>query len=128
MPETVNGRNRMEPTSAPSSVVLTGSPAESAGASDELLRSAFDRSPSGMSVVALDGHWLRINDAYCRMLGYEREELIGAAFRDFTHPDDVPGDREFVAAAIAGDVDTPSARSVMCVRTVRSSGRVFGRR
>ncbi len=105
MPETVNGRNRMERTSAPGSVVLSGSPAESARASDELLRSAFDRSPSGISVAALDGRWLRINDAYCRMLGYEREDLTGAAFRDFTHPDDVAGDREFVAAAIAGKVD-----------------------
>ena len=106
MPETVNGRDRMERTSAPSSVVGTGSPAESARAPDELLRSAFDRSPSGMSVVDLDGRWLRINDAYCRMLGYEREDLIGADFRDFTHPDDVAEDREFVAAAAAGELDS----------------------
>jgi PAS domain S-box-containing protein len=76
------------------------------------LRSAFERSPNGISVVALDGRWLRINRAYCRMLGYEPEELIGAAFGKFTHPDDVAEDRVFVAAAIAGELDS-------CVREKR---------
>lgn len=58
------------------------------------------------SVVALDGRWLRINEAYCRMLGCEPEELVGASFRDITHPDDVNEDREFVAAASAGGLDS----------------------
>jgi PAS domain S-box-containing protein len=66
------------------------------------LRWAFDRSPNGMSVMALDGRWLRINDAYCRLLGYQPDELVGALASDFTHPDDLAKDREFVAAAIAG--------------------------
>jgi PAS domain S-box-containing protein len=87
-------------------VVPAGLPVESARVSDEILRSAFDRSPSGMSVVALDGRWLRINDAYCRMLRYEPRDLAGASFCDFTHPDDVAEDREFMAAAIAGELDS----------------------
>ena len=70
------------------------------------MRSAFDRSPSGMSVVGLDGRWLRINDAYCRILGYQRADLAGAGFCDFTHPDDVAEDRAFMAAAIAGGPDS----------------------
>jgi PAS domain S-box-containing protein len=70
--------------------------------SEELLRSAFDHAPIGMSVVAPDGRWLRVNDAYCRMLGYEREELIAKRFRDLTHPDDVAEDDEFIAAVAAG--------------------------
>jgi PAS domain S-box-containing protein len=67
------------------------------GASQELLRSAFDHAPTGMSVVAPDGSWLRVNDAYCRMLGYEREDLTSKRFRDLTHPDDVAEDDEFIA-------------------------------
>lgn len=70
--------------------------------SDEVLRAAFDRSPSGMTVSALDGRWLWANDAYCRMLGYERAELLDISHRDVTHPDDMSGDREFVDAALAG--------------------------
>jgi PAS domain S-box-containing protein len=88
------------------SIVPCASPLESAAATDEVLRSAFERSPSGMSVFDLGGRWLRINQAYCRMLGYEPEELIGAVFAKFTHPDDVAEDRVFVAAAIAGELDS----------------------
>jgi PAS domain S-box-containing protein len=76
------------------------------GASEELLRSAFDHAPTGMSVVAADGKWLRVNDAYCRMLGYGREELIGKRFRELTHPDDVTRDDEFVAGVAAGRGDS----------------------
>jgi PAS domain S-box-containing protein len=76
------------------------------GASEELLRSAFDHAPIGMSVVAVDGQWLRVNDAYCRMLGYERDELIGKRFRDLTHPDDVAEDDKFVAGVAAGRGDS----------------------
>jgi PAS domain S-box-containing protein len=39
--------------------------------SDDVLRSAFEQSPSGIGVFALDGSWLRINDSYCELLGYD---------------------------------------------------------
>jgi PAS domain S-box-containing protein len=58
-----------------------------------------------MSMVALDGRWLRINDAYCRLLGYEPGELVGASVSDVTHPDDLAEAREFVASAVAGRLD-----------------------
>ena len=76
------------------------------GASEELLRAAFDHAPIGMSIVAVDGQWLRVNDSYCRMLGYERDELVGKGFRDLTHPDDVAEDDAFVAGVGAGRGDS----------------------
>ena len=103
------------------SIVPAGSSAESARASEELLRSAFYRSPSGMSVVGLDGRWLRINDAYCRILGYQPEDLAGAGFCDFTHPDDVAEDRAFMAAAIAGGPDSHEREK----RYVRKDGSIL---
>jgi PAS domain S-box-containing protein len=74
--------------------------------SQRLLASAFDRAPIGMSVVGLDGRWLRVNDAYCRMLGYAREELLEKTFRDLTHPDDVDQDVEWTRRAAIGEADT----------------------
>jgi PAS domain S-box-containing protein len=68
----------------------------------QLLGSAFDHAPNGMSAIAPDGRWLRINAAYCRMLGFEPTELTGRSFQDVTYPDDVAADREFVAHALAG--------------------------
>jgi PAS domain S-box-containing protein len=89
--------------------------------SDEVLRSAFDQSPSGMTVSALDGRWLRINDAYCRMLGYERTELLDASNRDVTHADDVAEDRQFVSAALAGRRDSSERDK----RYVRKDGSIL---
>ncbi len=71
--------------------------------SDELFRSVFDSVPVGITVVGPDARWLRVNLEACRLLGYDRDELIGAAFRDFTHPDDMEGDRRGLAAAFATD-------------------------
>jgi len=73
---------------------------------EELLRSAFDNAPIGMSIVGPDGALLRINDEYCRMLGYEREELLTGTFLDITHPGDVAADHAFLVAAGAGECDS----------------------
>jgi PAS domain S-box-containing protein len=91
---------------------------QSARGREGLLGSAFDLSPYGIGVVGLDGRWLEINDAYCRMLGYERSELVGTSFRDFTHPEDVAEDRDFLAAAIAGELDSSDREK----RYVRKNG------
>jgi len=78
--------------------------------SERLLASAFDAAPIGMTVMDLEGRWLRINDAYCRMLGYEREELMGLSFRDLTHPDDVASYAELLRRAAAGSVSAERER------------------
>ena len=83
-----------------------------------ILRSAFDRSPSGMTVFDLTGRWLEVNDAYCRLLGYSRAELMRRTYRDVTHRDDVLKDVTFVGAALEGNV--PSLERDK--RYVRSDG------
>ncbi len=72
------------------------------GTTEELLHSVFDNAPFGISVIAPDERWLRVNDAYCRMLGYKREELVVKSLRDLIHPEDVAGYEAFIAAAAAG--------------------------
>lgn len=59
-----------------------------------------------MTVSDLNGRWLEVNEAYSRMLGYGRAELLNKSWRDVTHPDDHQGDAAFVAAAIDGGVET----------------------
>ena len=48
-----------------------------------------------MAVVDLEGRWVEVNDALCRMLGRPASELVGHSVLDITHPDDRPasGDR-----------------------------------
>ena len=48
----------------------------------------FERSFIGMSVVSLDGKWLKVNPHLCNMFGYSKEELLQKRFNDITHPED----------------------------------------
>ncbi|HEX5498462.1 MAG TPA: PAS domain S-box protein, partial [Thermomicrobiales bacterium] len=59
---------------------------------DAQLVAAFDDAPIGMALVALDGRWLRVNPALCRIVGRSEEELLAGAFQDITHPDDLDAD------------------------------------
>lgn len=54
----------------------------------ETLGRAFEGSLIGMAVVGLDGRWIEVNDALCRMLGRRADELVGRAILEVTHPDD----------------------------------------
>jgi diguanylate cyclase (GGDEF)-like protein/PAS domain S-box-containing protein len=55
----------------------------------ERFRLAFHGAPNGMALSrASDGSLVDVNQALADMLGYERDELIGQAIEDITHPDD----------------------------------------
>lgn len=58
-------------------------------ASEERLAAIFAGAAAGLSEISLEGRFLRVNDELCRMLGRRREELIGAAILEVTHPDDI---------------------------------------
>ena len=54
-----------------------------------LLRSAFDDSPIGMTVMSPDGRFLRVNAALAAMLGYAPAELMAMHGFDVIYADDV---------------------------------------
>ncbi len=71
----------------------------------EQFETAFTAAPIGMAVVALDGHWLRVNPALCELLGYDEAELAEMTFQDVTHPDDLDADLEQADQLLAGEID-----------------------
>ncbi len=71
----------------------------------ELFETAFTNAPIGMALVGLDGRWIRVNDAVCRMLGWSAEELATRTFQDITHPDDLDADLAQVGLLLAGEID-----------------------
>jgi diguanylate cyclase (GGDEF)-like protein/PAS domain S-box-containing protein len=59
--------------------------------SEQRFRAIFDHSAVGISMrPALDRaqRWTHVNDAFCRMLGYTREELLQLSTRDITPPEE----------------------------------------
>ena len=50
---------------------------------------AFERTAVGMGMLRLDGRWVMVNPALCKLLGYERAELLQMDVKSLTHPEDV---------------------------------------
>jgi len=59
----------------------------------DLAREAFDRTPVGLALDALDGTCLLANLAYCQLTGYTSEQLRGLSYRQTTHPNDIARDQ-----------------------------------
>ena len=56
--------------------------------SEERFRQTFELAGSGIAHVSLDGRFLRVNRALCRILGYDAAELAQLTVKDISHPDD----------------------------------------
>ncbi|HET8782912.1 MAG TPA: EAL domain-containing protein, partial [Pyrinomonadaceae bacterium] len=49
----------------------------------------FDNAAIGMAVVSMDGSWLQVNEALCKLLGYSEQELKATSFQQLTHQEDL---------------------------------------
>ena len=72
--------------------------------SESRFRSAFDDAATGMALVALDGTFLRVNRAYCQMLGYQEDELLRLDVRAITHTDDIYEGMSRVPRLVSGEL------------------------
>ncbi len=71
---------------------------------DELLRSAFHHAPTGIALIGLDGRWLTLNPAACRIIGRPEHDLVGHAVADVTHPVDRFADAAQRELLLAGKI------------------------
>jgi diguanylate cyclase (GGDEF)-like protein/PAS domain S-box-containing protein len=70
----------------------------------ETFRAAFDDAPIGMALVAPSGRFLRVNDALCRIVGCDPQDLLEVSFQDITHPDDLDADVELAEQLLTGKI------------------------
>ena len=69
---------------------------------DACFRLAMASAGIGMAIVSLDGVWVEVNPALCRMLGVDAQALIGHNVRELTDPADAARTDEFFAELITG--------------------------
>lgn len=50
---------------------------------------AFNEAPHGMAIVSLDGIYIDVNNAFARMIGYSKSEVVGLSARDLTFEEDM---------------------------------------
>jgi diguanylate cyclase (GGDEF)-like protein/PAS domain S-box-containing protein len=76
---------------------------EALRASEEMLSATFSQAGVGIFVTSLDSRYLQVNDKYCAMLGYSRDELLGKSIRDVNRPEDIENVLANRAKVIAGE-------------------------
>lgn len=76
--------------------------------SEARYRETFANAAVGIAHVGLDGRWIRVNEAVCRITGYTRKELHTMTFADVTHPDDIETDWSHANRLLAGEIATYS--------------------
>ncbi len=71
-----------------------------------LFEATFEHAAVGMTHLAADGRYLRVNRAYCELVGYPRDELLAMRFQDITHPEDVEYDEAQTRRLTTGQIDS----------------------
>jgi PAS domain S-box-containing protein len=86
---------------------------------EQRLAATYEHVAIGISEVAPDGSFLRVNEAICTITGFSREELLASHLYRHTHPDDADPDREAFRKQVAGELDFYSVEK----RLIRKDGR-----
>jgi PAS domain S-box-containing protein len=88
--------------------------------SEERFRLTVDEAPIGMALVALDGHFVRVNRALREIVGYSPDDLAELNFQAITHPDDLDTDLALAGQLARGEIP----RYQLCKRYIRKDGTV----
>jgi PAS domain S-box-containing protein len=68
------------------------------------LRTMFEQAVVGILFLHLDGRPQQINDRFCSLLGYERDELMIMSYWDLTHPDDLLTSHDYYRRLLDGEI------------------------
>jgi PAS domain S-box-containing protein len=94
---------------------------EALRASEERFRRYFDLGLIGMAITSPSKGCLEVNDELCRVLGYERSELLQMTWAQITHPDDLDADVAQFGRVLAGEIDGYRLDK----RWIRKDGRII---
>ena len=88
--------------------------------SEQRFHGIFDQAAVGIALVALDGHWLRVNQKLCDIVGYPESEMLTLSFQDITYPEDKALDLAYTQRLLANGIPHFSLEK----RYVRKDGAV----
>ena len=76
--------------------------------SEELFRHSFDYAANGICIIGLDNKFMRVNNAFSEIIGYNNEELKQFTFSDITYPEDLSIGMEYLKNMLDGEFDKSS--------------------
>lgn len=69
-------------------------------------KTLFEQATIGIANVDIDsGNFIEINDYFCNLLGYSKEEMCKKNFQSITHPEDLKRDLDFVEKISKGEIN-----------------------
>ncbi|MCU0544114.1 MAG: PAS domain S-box protein [Oscillatoriaceae cyanobacterium Prado104] len=75
--------------------------------SEEVFRKIFEDAPIGIDLANLeDGKLVRVNKAFCSILGYPASELLGKKFTDLVHPEELEKNLQATSALARGEISS----------------------
>ncbi len=89
--------------------------------SEERFRRYFELGLIGMAITSPEKGILEVNNEICRILGYERSEMLQMTWAALTHPDDLAADVVNFNGVMAGEIDGYA----MDKKWVRKDGQVI---
>jgi PAS domain S-box-containing protein len=78
---------------------------EALRASEERFRRYFELGLVGMATTSPSKGIVEVNDELCRILGYERSQLLAKTWAEITHPDDLAADVAQFTRVLNGEID-----------------------
>jgi PAS domain S-box-containing protein len=77
--------------------------------SEEKFRTVFEQAAIGIGRVSFDDAcWIEVNDTFCRMLGYTRDEMTSMPWTQITYPEDIDLDLIPFRRMAAGELESYS--------------------
>ncbi|MFL5526503.1 MAG: PAS domain S-box protein [Gemmatimonadaceae bacterium] len=94
------------PILAPNSAVpgWTAEYAVPLGGPGHLLLATFEQAAVGIAHLTLNEDWISVNQRYCEITGYTREEILNLKVEDLSHPEDAAASVEFMRRIRAGEL------------------------
>jgi PAS domain S-box-containing protein len=71
---------------------------------EQRLQATYESAFAGIGEVDSTGRFLRVNEEFCAITGYSRDELLGLTVVEITHRDDTPREQELFGRQMAGEI------------------------
>lgn len=76
--------------------------------SEEKFRNTFENAAVGIALVDMAGNLTRVNEKFCNITGYKRNELVKTGLQRLTYPKDIDNDLIKLEKLNRGDINTYS--------------------
>jgi len=89
--------------------------------SEARFQTVFEAAPIGLTLLNTEGTFMRINPAFCAMLGYTSSEIKALRIKGISHPDEYEKNRRLLAELVQGKLDKFEIEK----RYIRKNGSTF---